>query len=180
MKFIRLALVICLLTTTALAQEIKLPPRGKYKHDKKIFSQYDKFKDKTTVSLAHLRLSSVSLGIAATFSHQGTDVKTPDDVALWFYSYSSQWRFLRNRSLMVIADGERLDLGGAARVDSKVNSGRFSGVTVSETLGALVPLDKFLKIANAKSVEMQLGNAEFQLAPDHLEALKDFASRMSP
>ena len=186
MKISRLALLLIFLCSTAQAQT-ELPPKGKYKHDKKIESSYDKFKDQTTVSVKYLSplpaLSPVRLDIVAAFLYPGKTVTKPSIVALWFQSSSKNWQFLQQRQLLVIADGERIDLGEAERVDSKVNSsraGRYSsGVSVSELVGKMVSLETFLKIAKAKSVEMRLGSVEFKLADDHLEALRDFASRMS-
>jgi hypothetical protein len=179
-----IAALVLLTISTALAQT-NLPPKGKYKHDKKIEASYDKFKDETTISLKSLRplpiIHPVTLYIVPTFRFPGKTVSLPDHVSLWFYSTSKDWQFLDYRQLLVVADGERFDFGETARVQSNVDANRYTRhVNVSETLGVMIPLNSFLKIINSKSVEIRLGQIEFKLAPDHLEALRDFASRMQP
>jgi hypothetical protein len=184
-----IALALFSLLSIVRAQSVlELPPKGKYKHNKKIESEYDKFRDETTVRLTYLSplpsIGPVRLYIIPSFHYPGKIVKTPEFVVFWFQSSSSDWQFLHDRELLAIVDGERIDLGEALRVEGTVNSsrsGRYSSsVSVSEMLGLKIPLETFLRIIKAKVVEMRLGNVGFKLADDHLEALKDFASRMSP
>jgi len=49
-----------------------------------------------------------------------------------------------------------------------------------ETLAVSLPYDVFVKIANGKTVKMQAGRREFKLKEEHLEALRDIVSRMTP
>jgi len=160
--------------------ELRFPPRGAYKHKKNIEVEYDRFKDVTYVRLKYLNVTTGltdHVSIVATYSYKGTNPATPETVNLGFYSRSRSWRFLKDRAFVVIADGERLDFGEAVRLDSDVSSSRYS-VSVSETLAVSMPLESFLKIVNASSLQLRLGYYELPLAPDHYEALKDFASRM--
>ena len=52
-----LSLILCLLiASVCLAQNASIPPRGKYRHKKTIAVKYDKFTDRTLVSLAYLKM----------------------------------------------------------------------------------------------------------------------------
>lgn len=157
---------------------LKFPPRGTYKHKKEIQTEYDRFKDTTYVRLRYLNVSTgltERISIVATYSYKGTTPSVPENINLGFFSYSKEWRFLRDRGFIVIADGERLDFGQAERVSSDIHRG-----SVSELLAVSMPLEAFLKVVNASSLQIRLGYYELPLAPDHYEALKDFASRIDP
>jgi hypothetical protein len=43
-----------------------------------------------------------------------------------------------------------------------------------------IPYQQFLSLANAKRVKMKLGEVDFDLNKDHLEAIRDLASRTAP
>lgn len=165
------------------AASLKFPPRGTYKHKKEIETEYDRFKDVTHVRLKYLNIATGltdRISIVVAYSFKGTTPIVPETISLGFFSYSKEWRFLKNRSFAVIADGERLDFGEAARIDGSVNGGRYGGgITVSEALLVEMPLESFLKIVNAANLQVRLGYYELLLAPDHYEALKDFASRIN-
>ncbi|HEY0006375.1 MAG TPA: hypothetical protein VGB17_16455 [Pyrinomonadaceae bacterium] len=183
MKKILPALFICLISLSlANAQGDDIPARGKYKHHKPIETKYDKFKDETRVRVKYLSVTNKKLGaidISATYYYQGQTPSKPDSITLSFSSTSREWAFLNNRELAIIADGQRFLYDDAALVNARLNSGPYVE-SVSERLSVPLPLADFLKIINSKSVQMKLGRFDFSLAQDHLEALRDFASRMNP
>jgi hypothetical protein len=172
-------------TLHAVAQEAKAqtrqlqpPTKRAFKHKAKIESKYDRFKDQTQVQLETKRvmggfLEDIKMG--ASFFYKGQKAM-PEDIILVFRSSTQDWRFLRetDRELIALADGERLPLGTLDR-DSQV----LSGGRVIEVMATDVPYEAFMTIVNAKKVEMKLGRYQFELKEEHLEALRDLASRMA-
>lgn len=144
-------------------------------------TKYDKFKDETTVQFKRLPLtgtgrrvwSGETLYLVGAFHFKGQTLATPVKVAyLGFISESENWLYLRDKNLIALIDGERLDLGSADR-DSNVRLGKVSELLVFE-----IPHETLLKIANGTSVEMQLASREFKLKDNHLFALRELAERM--
>jgi hypothetical protein len=174
-----LALLVLLANATLIhGQESNIPPRGKYKHSKKIVEKYDRFKDRTVVFLYGLTVKggfSRSVGMATIFNSPGHTVQMPQYVEVFFTSASRQWQIGGDRGLIILADGARYDYG-----QTKLTDVYISGDIIVDGMDVHIPTPDFLKIINAKTVEMRLGDAEFKLAPDHMEALRDFASRMNP
>ena len=157
--------------------------RVKLKHKSRIGFKYDKFKDQTTVRVGpyfmtggmEYAMTNSQFEMIAAFSVPGQKlVKPVGSVTLAFESKSKEWKFLNERNLYALVNGERLNLGEAVR-DSDVRRGG-----VSEFLSVSVPYETFIKIANGKTVEMKLGEKEFKLKDEHLEGFRDLASRMVP
>lgn len=173
----------CAATQNAATQDAKLQPPAKreFKHKAKIKTKYDRFEDQTTVYIEGKRvlggfLSDLTMG--ASISYRGQKASLPKDVLIFFKSSNTEdWRFLHDveRELYVLADGERLPLGTMTRTDSTV----LTGGRVSEEIGTLISSEQFLKIIQARKVEMKLGRYQFELKEEHLEALRDLASRMA-
>ncbi len=153
------------------------PAKRQFNHKAKIESKYDRFEDETHVRLESKRvlggfMEDVKMG--ASFFYKGQKLSTPEYFIILFVSDTKGWRFLdeAQRELVALADGQRISIGTLDR-DSKVRSGGW----VSEIMVKEVPYETFLKIVNAKKVEMKLGRYEFELKEEHLEALRDLASR---
>jgi hypothetical protein len=172
-------LLLARATACPTAQEAKLQPPAKreFKHNAKIESKYDRFEDETHVRLEPKRvlggfMEDVKMG--ASFFYKGQKLSKPEYFIIFFVSDTKGWRFLdeAQRELVALADGERLPIGTLDR-DSKVRSGGW----VSEIMVKEVPYETFLKIVNGKKVEMKLGRYELKLKEEHLEALRDLASR---
>lgn len=184
-----LLILLCLICTagigTATGQEWNRPARNKdFKHKERILTKYDKFKDRTQVMLYNVRiykspnfLINHEFWLTAGFSYEGREVPTPQKIVLFFNSESEQWRYLGNRTyeVLVIADGERLSLGYAERTESKIHP----NAHVSETLKLEISNEVFRRLVKAQTVEMQVGITEMKLKNHHIEALRDFASRMT-
>jgi hypothetical protein len=49
-----------------------------------------------------------------------------------------------------------------------------------ETLTLAIPYASYIKIASSNDVEMRLGETEFSLTQEQIEALRDLGSRMMP
>lgn len=147
----------------------------------KIDVTYDRFKDRTTVETDYMRVAgsdwnSNPLEIAARFTYPGKTVSKPQYVILFFYSATKTWRFKTAPTLIALVDGESLDLGRATLTDQDIHTDTYS-VSVREYLAAVIPFDTFLKIKNARTVEMQLGTTEFRLNEKVLVTFRELATR---
>jgi hypothetical protein len=189
-KFLRPFGWIILLCVTFAAQTIGTcqsidppPSKLKLKHKSRVAMRYDRFKDLTTVTVGPYFLSSgmdlvmtnSRFELLASFTYNGQKLQRPVERAtIGFLSSSKDWKFLRDQSVYVLADGQRFDLGSAER-DSDLRTGG-----VSEILVVNVPFETFAKIANSTKVEMRFGSKEIKLKDEHLEGFRDLSSRMVP
>ncbi len=144
-------------------------------------SSYDRFKDLTTYSmdkmlvLGNNNYTPVIFGIAnfwltGGFYVQGQTWKKPEQIIFQFEVLEAYWEFRdsNNRTLIFLIDGERLNLG-------MMGQGEFNVQYVGNLEKLFVPVsyEVFVKIANAKTVEAQLGRLEFSLNPRHLQGLRN-------
>jgi hypothetical protein len=137
-------------------------------NDRQYKITYDKFTDKSRVLyLGDIVSSSLLPGrmvqLLAAFVFEG-DKLTSDvsEYALMFESTGKDWEFLRNRELYVLADGERMVLGEGLR-ESDIKRTLFMGYQTSELLGFRVTREQLEKMANAKSLEMKVGERVIKL-----------------
>lgn len=161
-----------------------IPARRKFSHKVKITTEYDRFSNETTIGTDYIKRVYKGrdhyIAMRAYFSYAGAGVSDapPSFVHLAFASESSRWKYLDPPALLVLADSQRLNLDVVERVDSETRYIRDVGVATFEYLDIAVPTSRFLQIINASSVEMQLGQAEIPLKDEHLEVLRDLASRI--
>jgi len=167
---------------SALPQQDEAALKAKikgFRNNKRFLIRYDKFTDKATVLVAPFGLSSTGeymagghmLGIAASFGFEGQALKSPPAAYfIVFYYTGKNWLLLNDRTVYLIADGERFKFEDNKR-ESDVRRGG-----VSERLLVPVPAADFERIANAKTVEVKVGGRAYQLKEEHLEAFRDLAS----
>jgi hypothetical protein len=143
---------------------------------------YDKFKNYTSATIdPMIRLNVVSkdhdlrsLDFSAFYISPGERLRPPVDVTLQFVVVSTNaWFRDHVRSLVLLVDGKRMDLGDLGWDRGDI----ISGMT-EEGLSLDLPLRKFIFMVNSKQVQGQLGGTEFVLSEENLEALRDLASRM--
>lgn len=177
MKTLSLALAITLLGAQST---LTIPPRRHYNHSVKITTDYDRFKDATTIQQEPINLTEPgtlqvhTLQLSTIFRYKGQSFTMPSEIALLFVSRSPGWKFLDSRHLRVIAGEKRFDFGEATRVKSEVLGAR----DVLEMLLVMVPLPDYLAMVAAEKIEMQLGTLEFMVSGECLEAMTDLASRL--
>lgn len=142
---------------------------------------YDRFKDKTTLTMKpYIRFYKTSMppniSMTVISSHTGRTRITPSHITLVFTYTGREWLYLNKvgRHVRALIGDERLDLGTADRASSDVQQGG----RVTETLGISVPLDTFLKIVNADRPELQVGTMDTTLRPEHVDALRCYASQI--
>ena len=157
-----------------LKQQIK-----KFKNSRRFLVKYDKFKDRTVVRVGpfgltgsmEYALTNTMIGILAGFGYEGAAIqKSVEAFSLGFTYSGKEWEFLKDRDVYALVDGERMQLGKADRA-SDINLG-----SVEELLSVSMDTATFNKIANAKVVEIKVGNREFKLKNEHLQAFRDLES----
>lgn len=110
----------------------------------------------------------VSVGFTGTVLLPG--IKEPQ-FSMSLISHTAEWRFQKNHALFALVDGERLALG-----DGQNDGNVGLGDGVSEHLVFNLTQEQFAKVANGKSVEIQLGGFERKLKPEHIQKFKDLVS----
>ena len=137
--------------------------------------EYDKFKDGTFVGFEPVMVgaaqdSTLRLGMLTGF--KGQIPKKPNDLMLIFASPSfvETNQHKSNRSLIILADDERYVMGEASY------EVKYDMPLYLEIMAVKVPYNSFMKLSEAKKIEMQFGSAEFTLNESLMEALRSLAS----
>lgn len=143
---------------------------GLFQHKFEIKRRDNKFTNKTSMSLIAPIDGRISVDLFSVV--KTTNPVAPDSVIFGFNSRSERWRFLKFHDIKLLLDGELMDLGEARHSGDTVGSGVSENVTVHLTVKDLS------RLLNAKKIEVQLGIEEFELKDEHLEAMRDFASRL--
>lgn len=162
---------------TAPSPEKLSIPRGPFKHGFKVETKYDKFRDQTRVSLDckvyYKGPFALFLDVEGIYPKQSPS--PPETVRFGLTALTAttdKEKYKKSRHLIVLADGQRFDLGELDRdVDEEEEILRFEKMMTTVAFGTI------LQIANSQSVEMQLNEIEFKVPSEAIEALRDFASR---
>ncbi len=154
--------------------------------------QYDRFRDATSFDMVvgtiyktdgkpapptkraggrRVPAEELRLALAATSSGKQLGVTPPPQVDWYFLSIAPNYRYYDEAEVLMIIDGERVKIGNAYSLGG---SAIFSDV--EERLRIRVPANLFLRIANAREIEVQIGANEFRLEEAALKAMREFAS----
>jgi TonB family protein len=133
----------------------------------KIEVAYDRFEDKTRVSLLMPITSSSdsTLHLLVLDSSKGQSYTPSGYVGFALLSEQNDLFADSNSTLYLLADGKRFEL------ETKLSS--------KGTRLALLPYLKFQSIAGAKKVEGRLGSTEFELNEQQMEALRAYLGRVT-
>lgn len=142
---------------------------------------YDKFEDKTKVSgFIHIGSCATETmlykhtDISAIYFFQGTKAKTPDSIYLSIFSGVKIFNY--NSQAFIIADGKRHILGTMKVTDipnKEVRGFYYQALAVS------IPFQTFEAIANAKQIEMKVGNVEIAGNKIELQKILPVFKKMS-
>lgn len=168
-------------------------PKRTFQHDGKFGSAYAAEDDTTIVTLDPVVVESSASGkpvlmLAALFGFQGKTPIKPKHITLGFYGYYPKCRFSAQPKMVMVVDGERLEFGWNPTgirdrkpddegVAFSFNEGA-GNANCDENMFMFISQKNFLKVVNAKKVEVQIDDLKFQLTESNLEALRDLASRM--
>jgi hypothetical protein len=163
-----ITLLIFLLSVSSIAQS---PKPGEPE------TKYDKFKDKTTVTvviqlsktliIGGVLIEDLSLTLATSFNGRKPPSE-PKDITSFFLSVNTRKRYSFSHSWIILADEERVKLGDGEY------EGTASGAKVAELIFYSMSRENLKKVANAKKIEMQLGDTAFTLTESQVKNLKDF------
>lgn len=191
MKPLRLFALACLLAASAasvarigLAGQAARPPDTAAAQGLVVRSEYDRFADKTSVSVGPMRLKTArgdDLSLLVNFQHKGTvpppriDDGTPSDwLYLVFLSAAPAPLFTARCELTFLLDGKQRRFG------TMKHNPRPRGSRVEENVSMFVGRDALAKLAGASRVEGRLGDYEFELSEAQIKALRDFLDRIPP
>ena len=187
-QFILFLVILMTCAPLGLTQHADLPPQRLFSHDGKIDTSYDQVKDITTVRLNQMQVYGEPLAsssyidgdearIYTSFTYRGRTLSArPKRVLFSLISTAIEWKYTDFRNLTAVVDGKRLKLGALEYLPSFTVSDHH----VSQEIAISLPYQTFLRIANGKKVQIRMGPKEFKLEKNHLEALRDLASRMVP
>jgi hypothetical protein len=199
-KLLHASILLCLCTTVGLAQSaLTPPPKRDYKYDGKIVSTYDKSKDQTIVLIQLMPVKDVEdprdilddtpskprredyLHLTMFFAYPGVQLATPQNVSIGFTYMAFEPQMYGDHLLTAKIDGQRITLGKmqVLRTQEVIVRNAYKRYT-RRALELVIPYEQLLRIANAKKVKMKIGDFEFSLSRDHLEAVRDLASRTVP
>jgi hypothetical protein len=168
------ALLVILPVTSFQSQKPVDECQDVQKHIKK---EQDRFKGTTTIRLDEMLLSEkflqdekLTLQIEVTYSNEKQS--KPKDVKLIFKSQAPRLRLYQGEQAIFLADANRI------RSISAVNdvADQYGMRTRFEKKNVIVEYEDFVRIANAESVEMQLGAVEIKFDKKVLKALHGFIS----
>ena len=115
------------------------------------------------------------LSLRADFT-SATSSKSPDYVGVVFASWSL-WndQYRDATSLYAIIDGERVSYEPFIPAERRVINGKYVIL-----IAGRISYKAFQQIANAKKVEMRLGDFEFTLTDGMMKTLREYAIRAQP
>lgn len=154
-----------------------IPPRQPYLHSYEITEEYDRFDQKTLVSLKPSFTETEELphgSLAVSYSYDGTEPTPPLLVGFALMSINDTWEFMKCHDLTLIVNEN------APRSLETLHNGTVGRGYVIEQVVTLMALNEFLALANADTVEGKLCRTVFELTPSQIAALRDLASRMQP
>jgi S1-C subfamily serine protease len=138
-----------------------------------IETETDRFLGTKTITLRLKREHSLKLIVHFNFMFGFSQEKPlPPQHVVFLASFTSpDWMFLEYRTLRMIIDGKRVNFGAM-----ELNRNVLSSSHVSEGLVLHVPVDDFIKMVNAESIDGQINDYEFSLDEESKEKLRTFAS----
>ena len=155
----------------------KLPAKRKFGHRYKISEEEDEFDgliwlrtEWMSLQYNDRRLAACQLRLSAARSGEN-----PPYGLFWELGTASPtFSFIGpgSRRFQLLIDGESVELSDPA------HKGKVLRGAVTEEMLTTLRLDGFLEIAAADEVKARLGKLEFQLTKQHLECLRDLASRL--
>ncbi len=175
MKYSRIVLLLLLFFSSETATRAQTD-KGAWKppkHRGEITSEYDRSKDQTTLSLQLMPVTCVKDGctfISLRSSFPGTKLKSPLDRIIFGLSIVTKTlEPFADPTLVFRLDGELLDLGQMTFA-GKVPADQLTGLPY----GLILTGNELAKIANADKVEVRIGNFQFALNENAINAIKDF------
>lgn len=173
-SFKRLILVLALFAVYVSAGAAQEKPETTSKIGE-IETNYDAAKNETTVGFQQLVVADspaerLYLSVEGTYATR-TPKNHPDDIIFIISALSpNSYRYPNTMSLNINADGKQLPQVLMLNLDK-----RRAETSYLETIGTRMKYDIFLKIAQAKKVEMRLNETSITLTPQHLQKMRELS-----
>ena len=119
-------------------------------------------------------LGTMSFTVSAAC--EGRTLSAPKDVILAFSAVNKEWTFLKDHSLVLIVDDERIDMGNCERqASTSVASGP---VQCLEIMSKRIEFSFLKRLAYAKSIDGRLGETNFFTEFSSRGPLRAFVERL--
>lgn len=153
--------------------------RRQFNHNQKISTSYDRFDNRSMITLDLILkelvgLDQTSLSVSYPFDGKTMPIKVGDvllNVTRFFGRPSDYERFAYRDTLILLLDGKPSKI--------PMETERSIGLGSSDRGTAWISYSQLRQIANARNIEGRIGDIEFTLTDNYIEALRDFASRLS-
>jgi hypothetical protein len=184
MKLIAIAFVLMttLCGSSLFAQKLKTtvkqtdpraiaPPNRQFNHRFTIDFSYDKFENRTK---AQMRLPvNVVESVHLAYFFKGEKLKAaPTDIIFMFFKDKEREFLFPVTDFVILTDRDRMRVKMVEAKDLEIEG--------KNPYTAKLGYATFLKMANAKTLDVKIGDFEISFDNESMEALKDFASRTSP
>jgi hypothetical protein len=150
---------------------LQAPPNRQFNHRFTIDFNYDKFEDRTKVQMRLPVNEMESVHFAYFFKGEKLKV-APTDVIFMFFKDKEREFLFPVTDFVILTDRDRMRV--------KIVEARELIVDGKNPYTTNLAYATFLKMANAKTLDVKIGDFEISFDNESLEALKDFASRTSP
>lgn len=165
----------------AVAQKPQAPKRNL-----KVDVRYDKKKDVTTLRLEPLviweggfAVPRDSMYMLVAFEYPKRTIVKPQEVWIHFDGGSGgDWEPFPTPNFAAVVDGVRLDLGTFEGGRGALIRSVPRGGIVIERRRQKVSFDNFAKIASARKLTLVIGDHDYDIATEHLQALNYFYQLM--
>lgn len=150
---------------------LKAPENRQFNHRFTIDFSYDKFEDRTKVQMRLPVDAMESVHFAYFFKGEKLKV-TPTDVIFMFFKDKEREFLFPVTDFVILTDRDRMRVKMVEAEDLEIEG--------KNPYTAKLDYATFLKMANAKTLDVKIGDFEISFDNESMEALKDFASRTSP
>lgn len=137
--------------------------------------RFDRFRNRNTVAIEPRTIwragtDELKVGVSAIIEGDNSSSSVaPQEIDLLFDSTTNRLRYGNSAEVSFIVDGNRMKGGTAYK------SGGISMRQVNEKLRMTLAASRFLEIIAGREVDMKIGETEFTLRREDLEALRSFA-----
>jgi hypothetical protein len=183
------AKIVSAMTAKAEQSDSLLVPPAR-KPNKKIKSNYDRFRQSTQVSATVVKSGMFNLNelsIEAYFGYAGKTMTMPPKFVLFSFrpDKTSDWQLLKDHSVIFLVNDTTSIDAGETYHDGEVDNGSPGvPVMVREQVTAIIPVRDFVRIANAEKLELRLAEGgvgkEHRFKPNEIETMRDLASMLKP
>lgn len=143
----------------------------------KVEKKFDSAKNETSVGFQMLLIRGTEteklvISAEATYATESPK-KHPEDVVFIISALTTSYRYPDINQLTITCDGKRLSPIVLLNLDERPAEPLFL-----ETLGTRMQYDVFMKLAKARTVQMEFADTSFALTDSHLALLRELADLM--